>query len=57
MLPSKVQNAQNTDTSYASNALHYPPEQSQQRLQIKDQSNSQQLNTTCFDPSIHPLPR
>lgn len=57
MLPSKVQNAPDTGTSYASNALHYPPEQSQQRLQIKEQSNSQQLSTTCFDPSIHPLPR
>lgn len=57
MLPSKVQNTSESSTPYTSNSLHYPSDQNQQRLQIKEQSNSQQLSSTCFDQSIHPLPR
>jgi len=54
MLPSKVQNTTDSSTSYAANPLHYQSNQNQQRLQIKEQPNNQQLNSTCFVPSIHP---
>lgn len=54
MLPSKVQNTSDSGISYASNPLHYQSDQNQQRIQIKEQSNSQQLSSTCFDQSIHP---
>jgi len=57
MLPSKVQNTSESSSPYTSTPLHYQSVQNQQRLQIKGQSNSQQLSTTCFDQSIHPLPR
>ncbi|VVC33125.1 BTB/POZ domain,Zinc finger C2H2-type,SKP1/BTB/POZ domain [Cinara cedri] len=54
MMPSKIQNTSDTGTPYTSNSLHYPSDQNQPRLQIKEQSNSQQLNSTCFDQNIHP---
>jgi len=54
MLPSKVQNTSDPGTPYTSNSLHYQSDQNQQRIQIKEQSNSQQLSSTCFDQSIHP---
>lgn len=46
-----MQNTSDPTTPYASNSVHY---QSDQRLQIKEQSNSQQLSSTCFDQNIHP---
>lgn len=54
MLPSKVQNTSDPGTPYTSTLLHYQSDQNQQRLQIKEQSNTQQLSSTCFDQSIHP---
>jgi len=54
MLPSKVQNTSDPGTPYTSTPLHYQSDQNQQRLQIKEQSNTQQLSSTCFDQSIHP---
>jgi len=54
MLPSKVQNTSDPSTPYNSNPLHYQSDQNQQRLQIKEQPNNQQLNSTCFVSNIHP---